>query len=1066
MGFFDFLRDASSETRAIRKGFNFIKKPAVGAGRTVKNVVRYGPESVGEATVDVGRGVRDFSVGAARSIPRSIVRTGGEAGMRLSGEEPSDYVGRPEGRLADIVLGKEPVESFSKLGRDTGVRGAGGTALGIGFTALDLTPGGKAKREAGEQVIKRLMKETTEAGVKKVLKGQVDDVLIDQVAPAIAKTKDPNIVKNLLKKASGVTDEAPSMLPARPGAGQDIVSATVGKAPQVGKTVDEGKVFYHGTNNKDLKSIADLKAGRSLGKSSTNMTYVTENPEIAKNFGDNVVSSKVYGKHLDISKLGNNAWDDISVPEDFADYKTTKMLSERSKRVFEQQYLRGQGDNRIIDATPEIHKYLKSKGYSTVTVPRVGSDVSGARTETILIDQNALKPSVSGEVIPPASENPFDDILGAIHGKPAAPGQAPVKGIKGARAEQTALLKKERGERFRASKSAGEQAEGSPGYFAEKSKLKGEYSKVEYNTLLDDIGPERAEELFSSARRQVQSVPDETYRKLGLHPQAARLNTQTAVRKVIGLEPGLPTPSEIKLLEVVSPQLAEQAKSAIPKQRQLFDFAAKLAGLPRAIKSSFDFSMGGRQGLFVAARHPVQWAKANAASVKFAKDSGYYDEVMDGIRQSDEYLVGDKYGLSLPAAKHGREEAYAAADLAEKIPTVKRFERAYNGGLTKLRYDLWKQHMDSLGGITKAEQDLGDKGMRGLAEAINTLTGRGGKQGGFLAKNAQALSTTLFSPRLWASRLNNFNPAYWARLGPEGRKVALENMGSFAALAGVVLGAAAMSGAEVETDARSADFLKIKVGDTRYDVLGGFQQNLVFAWREISGETKSTQSENISKVGEGFGSPTRLSFLGDLARNKLNPIVGTTATLLEGEDRVGNKINPAVEIGKLFIPINMEGAYETIKNEGSIPKGLALNAPNFVGVGTQTYGVKDIKVSEKQDAYLKVLKNKGAPKQQIEASKSFFQSLKTGPNRNDTSAEINEALASGDKDKAVQIAKEYNKKLSEQLNGWREKYPEYRKDETLIKTYNSAQIRLTNSSINQRLRNIKTNPLYDATIGK
>lgn len=168
--------------------------------------------------------------------------------------------------------------------------------------------------------------------------------------------------------------------------------------PQVGKIVDEGKVFYHGTSNKDLKSIADLKAGRSIGKSSTNMTYITENPEIAKNFGDNVISSRVYGKHLDISKLGNNAWDDIKVPKDFADYKTTNMLSERSKRVFEQQYLRGQGDNRIIDATPEIHEYLKSKGYSTVTVPRVGSDVNGARTETVLIDQNALKPKVAPQV--------------------------------------------------------------------------------------------------------------------------------------------------------------------------------------------------------------------------------------------------------------------------------------------------------------------------------------------------------------------------------------------------------------------------------------------------------------------------------------------------------------------------------------------------------------------------------------------------------------------------------------------------------------------------------------------
>lgn len=153
---------------------------------------------------------------------------------------------------------------------------------------------------------------------------------------------------------------------------------------------DEGKVFYHGTNNADLKSLTDLKAGRDIGKSSTNMTYITENPEIAKNFGSNVISGKVYGKHLDISKLGNNAFDPVKVPKDFVDYTTNKLLSPRDRRVFEQQYLRGGGDNRIIDATPDIQKYLVSKGYSTVTVPRVGSDVSGARSETVIINKDAL----------------------------------------------------------------------------------------------------------------------------------------------------------------------------------------------------------------------------------------------------------------------------------------------------------------------------------------------------------------------------------------------------------------------------------------------------------------------------------------------------------------------------------------------------------------------------------------------------------------------------------------------------------------------------------------------------
>jgi hypothetical protein len=49
-----------------------------------------------------------------------------------------------------------------------------------------------------------------------------------------------------------------------------------------------------------------------------------------------------------------------------------------------------------------------------------------------------------------------------------------------------------------------------------------------------------------------------------LHPQAARLNTQTAIRKVIfGENGGVPTASELKLIKVASPSLAKDIESKI-----------------------------------------------------------------------------------------------------------------------------------------------------------------------------------------------------------------------------------------------------------------------------------------------------------------------------------------------------------------------------------------------------------------------------------------------------------------------------------------------------------------------
>lgn len=670
-------------------------------------------------------------------------------------------------------------------------------------------------------------------------------------------------------------------------------------------------------------------------------------------------------------------------------------------------------------------------------------------------EQPATTPTVSAPVpAPQAPADPFKDITDAINGK---------QGIAEVTAKNKAALTQERGQRFTASKAAGESADGSQGYYKELSKLKGEYSKTKLGGMIENIGPQRAEELFTQARKQIQAVPDETYNAIGLHPQGARLNTQTAIRKIIfGENGGVPTESELKLIKIVAPDLAKDIESKIPKSRKLFDFAAKLAGIPRALQSTFDLSMGGRQGLLVAARHPVQWARANKESVKYLKSTKYFDEQMAKIRSTPEYELGQKYGLATPAADKAKEEAYASSDLAEKIPGVGKVisatERAYNGGLTKLRSDLWKHTLDAYGGALEAEKSLGTKGMKDLAEAVNTLTGRGGKRGGLVDTHMKSLSTTLFSPRLWAARLNTLNPVYYARLSPAARKVALENAGAFAAVAGVVLGAAAALGAEVETDARSSDFLKIKVGDTRYDILGGLQQNIVFAWRELTGEKKSSTNGAVTKLGEGYGAPTRLSVASDLVSNKLNPTFAFATKALEGKDRGGQPFNPAAEIAKLFIPINLTGVYESAKSTGSLAKGIGVNLPNTVGIGTQTYGIQDLNLSDKQKAYVKKLTDKGASPEQITATTRFYQTLKTAPDRQKASDDINKALAVNDFQKAIQIARDYNQKYAASFKDWAKKYGKYGDDKQLLKDYSAQKIRLTNTTVKQRLQTIKDNP--------
>lgn len=197
---------------------------------------------------------------------------------------------------------------------------------------------------------------------------------------------------------------------------------TGGKPKSVGGELDDtGKVFYHGTNDPNLKNLSDLQPGKAQSKSSRNRVYVTENPEIAKNFGNNVVESRLYGKHLNAKDIGietTPGWAaDRNVAPEFADYKTSKMLSERDKRVFEQSFIKDIPNNTIIEDTPNIHKYLESKGYTTITVPRVHSDVNGLRTETIVISPKAFKatqPTKGSKAVGMADSSPKASIAAEV----------------------------------------------------------------------------------------------------------------------------------------------------------------------------------------------------------------------------------------------------------------------------------------------------------------------------------------------------------------------------------------------------------------------------------------------------------------------------------------------------------------------------------------------------------------------------------------------------------------------------------------------------------------------------
>lgn len=475
---------------------------------------------------------------------------------------------------------------------------------------------------------------------------------------------------------------------------------------------------------------------------------------------------------------------------------------------------------------------------------------------------------------------------------------------------------------------------GEAGFRAKAGSLAGEYSKSGYNpiTVPENVQKTILDDIEKSSLRGFE-----------------KLNVQNAMRKVWGANEKKPTKSDIIYIrKYFGDDLADTVKDVVESGgKDWRDLLRDVAGIPRAAMASFDLSMGGRQGAPFAARHFDAWKNANIESVKYGKSTEYFQEEMSKIANDDAYeLITGPLGIRLPSVANESDEVMASANMLSKIPVYGKgidfSDRAYSGGLTKLRYNVAKKVIDGFGGIDDFRAKFSDQELKDIGEVINTFTGSGGKPGGITERHMQTLATTLFAPRLWAANLNRLNPVFYARLTPEARKMALQAQSSFFTVAGAVLGMAAMAGASVSWDPRSADFAKIKVGNTRYDILGGQQQNIRFLAQQITGEKINSSTGELQTVGEGFGKPSRFDLAVDFAGNKLNPLLGYAKRLAEsrsdGTNKFGEPVNPFQEFSNLLTPLNIQSIISTAKDTGSAPKSVAMNIPGFVGFGAQTYG--------------------------------------------------------------------------------------------------------------------------------
>jgi len=366
--------------------------------------------------------------------------------------------------------------------------------------------------------------------------------------------------------------------------------------------------------------------------------------------------------------------------------------------------------------------------------------------------------------------------------------------------------------------------------------------------------------------------------------------------------------------------------------------------IPRSIMSSVDLSAPFRQGLFLVGRK--EFWKAYPEMFKYFANEQHFKELGKELRRRPNFGLMMKSGLALSddaVSLSAREEQFMSR-LAGKLPLVKHSERAYTGFLTKLRADVF----DTLVEKSKAAGiDLVNdkKALKDISSFVNNATGRGDL--GFLNSSAPLLNSIFFSPRLIASRVNLLNPHTYIKLSPVVRKEAIKSLLSLGAIATTVASLAYLGGANIETDPRSSDFAKIKVNDTRYDILGGFGQYLTLGSRLVTNEKKAA-SGKIKELGKDFGSDTRLDVAINFLMNKESPVTSFVTDYLRGKDAIGEEFSVTNTedyltknaVAKRFIPLIVQDMISSVKENGAA-KGIPMAIPGIFGVGSQTYDNAD-----------------------------------------------------------------------------------------------------------------------------
>lgn len=374
---------------------------------------------------------------------------------------------------------------------------------------------------------------------------------------------------------------------------------------------------------------------------------------------------------------------------------------------------------------------------------------------------------------------------------------------------------------------------------------------------------------------------------------------------------------------------------------------SNVAGNAKAINASMDNSAIFRQGWKTLWTNPGIWSK-NA--LQTFKDIVQTFGGKDVLREVNADIISrPTYDLMKEAklAVGLQEEAFPGT-IAEKIPIAgrayKASEAAYTGFVQRTRADVFDKYIQI---ANKTGVDLTPDELQSIGKLVNSLTGRGNL--GAVEPVANVVNNVFFSPRMLKSQFDVLLHPVTGAGGSDfvRRQAALNLLKIISGTATVLATAAALKPGSVEKDPRSADFGKIKIGDTRFDVTGGMSGIITLAARLITMKSKSSTTGKISKINAkdkngnpAYGATTGQDVVVDFLANKLSPAAQVVRNLLRDQTFSGKKPTLTGEALSLVTPLPVKTFQELQKDPNSANIIISMIA-EALGISTNTYSPKN-----------------------------------------------------------------------------------------------------------------------------